>query len=90
MRFSGCRHSIRVFCAADRRRPWQPGNSTRSKADLVIFMPFQITIIMSFFDDLTEDKQLFEDIQFKRRAVFTDDDDVLRLNIAPFSRNNQE
>lgn len=37
-----------------------------------------------FFDD-DQEKKLFEDLKFKRRVAFIDDDSVLELTIKPFS-----
>lgn len=38
-----------------------------------------------YFDDDDQDKKLFEDLKFKRRVAFIDDDSVLEINIKPFS-----
>lgn len=38
-----------------------------------------------YFDD-AEEKKLFEDIQFKRKTAFVDDDDVLSVEIKSFSK----
>lgn len=42
-----------------------------------------------FYDD-SEEKKLFEDIQFKRRVAFVDDDDVNFVELKPFSRISQK
>lgn len=39
-----------------------------------------------FFDD-DQEKKLFEDLKFKRRVAFIDDDNVLEINIKPFSHS---
>ncbi len=43
-----------------------------------------------FFDDNSEEKKLFEDIQFKRRVAFVDDDDISCMSMEPFSKVNQK
>ena len=38
-----------------------------------------------YFDDDDQDKKLFEDLKFKRRVAFIDDDNIIEINIKPFS-----
>ena len=38
-----------------------------------------------FYDD-DEEKKLFEDIQFKRRVEFVDDDDIINIELKSFSK----
>ena len=38
-----------------------------------------------YFDD-NEEKKLFEDIQFKRRVVFIDDDNIVDIGLKSFSK----
>jgi hypothetical protein len=42
-----------------------------------------------FFDDDESEKKLFEDIQFKRRVAFVDDDNVINIDLKPFSKISQ-
>ena len=42
-----------------------------------------------FFDDDENEKKLFEDIQFKRRVAFVDDDNVINIDLKPFSKISQ-
>jgi hypothetical protein len=43
-----------------------------------------------FFDDDDHEKKLFEDIQFKRKVAFVDDDDIINIGIKPFSKTSQK
>ena len=40
--------------------------------------------------DVDEEKRLFEDLQFKRKVAFIDDDDVLKIDIASFSGSTEK
>lgn len=39
-----------------------------------------------YFDDNSDEKKLFEDIQFKRRVQFVDDDNIINIGLKPFSK----
>jgi hypothetical protein len=43
-----------------------------------------------FFEDVTEEKKLYEDIQFKRRVAFIDDDNLIDIKVEPFSRSSNQ
>ena len=38
-----------------------------------------------FFDD-SEEKKLFEDLQFKRRVEFVDDENIINIHLKSFSK----
>ena len=40
-----------------------------------------------YFDE-DEEKKLFADLQFKRKVVFLDDNDIIDIEIKPFSRQS--
>lgn len=42
-----------------------------------------------FFDD-SEEKKLFEDLQFKRRVEFVDDDNIISIELKSFSKTANE
>ena len=42
-----------------------------------------------FFDD-SEEKKLFEDLQFKRRVEFVDDDNIINIELKSFSKTANE
>jgi hypothetical protein len=41
-----------------------------------------------FFEIDDEEKKLFEDIQFKRRVVFVDDDDIISIELKSQEKKN--
>ena len=43
-----------------------------------------------YYDNADDvEKKLFDDIQFKRRVAFVDDDDVINVTLKPFARSSQ-
>lgn len=39
-----------------------------------------------YFDDTSEEQKLFEDIQFKRRVQFVDDDNIIDIAVIPSAK----
>lgn len=43
-----------------------------------------------YFDDTSEEQKLFEDIQFKRRVQFVDDDNIIDIAVIPSAKRTEK
>lgn len=43
-----------------------------------------------YFDDTSEEQKLFEDIQFKRRVQFVDDENIIDIAIKPSAKTSEK
>lgn len=43
-----------------------------------------------YFDDTSEEQRLFEDIQFKRRVHFVDDENIIDIALIPSAKSSEK